>query len=107
MIATKQINVKNKTHYFHDIKHFDSSSLILNKKTFKNISMYYIGYIRKKDEYEISGMGPIYLFVHKLERFIEEKEESKYLNIAYTDNNSEVLKNMKNVGVELIIALKK
>ena len=31
------------------------------------------------------------MLVHKIDGFIEEKEESKYLNIAFTDRNSEVL----------------
>ena len=37
-------------------------------------------------------MNPLYLLVHEVDGFIEEKEESKYLNIASTDSNSEVLK---------------
>ena len=48
----KQINIKNKTYYFYNdiinIKDFDSSLLKLNKKLFKNIAIYYIGYITKK-----------------------------------------------------------
>ena len=49
---TKQINIKNRTYYFYNdlinIKDFDSSLLKLDKKSFKNISVYYIGYITKK-----------------------------------------------------------
>ena len=33
-----------------------------------------------------------YLLVHRIDDFIEEKQESKYLDIASTDSNSEVLK---------------
>ena len=48
----KQINIKNKTYHFYNdiinIKDFDSSLLKLNKKLFKNIAIYYIGYITKK-----------------------------------------------------------
>ena len=49
---TEQINMKNRTYYFYNdlinIKDFDSSLLKLDKKSFKNISAYYIGYITKK-----------------------------------------------------------
>ena len=43
----KDINIKNRTYYFYDdmvnIKDFDSSLLKLDKKSFKNIAIYYIG----------------------------------------------------------------
>ena len=48
----KDINIKNRTYYFYDdminIKDFDSSLLKLDKKSYKNISIYYTGYITKK-----------------------------------------------------------
>ena len=69
---------------------------------------YYIGYITKKDQYKINSANPLYLLVHRIEDFIEEKEGSKYLNIASRDrSNSEVLKSMNKVGVELKTVLKK
>ena len=37
-------------------------------------------------------MNPLYLIVHEVDGFIEEKEGSKYLNFPFTDSNSEVLK---------------
>ena len=46
------INIKSRTYYFYNdminIKDFDSNLLKLDKKSFKNISIYYIGYIKKK-----------------------------------------------------------
>ena len=46
----------------------------------------------KKDEYKINSVNPVYLLVHRIDGFIEEKEGTKYLNIASADRNSEVLK---------------
>ena len=66
--------------------------LKVDKKSFKNIAIYYIGYITKKDEYKINSVNPLHLLVHETDGFIEEIEGSKYLNIAFTDSNSEVLK---------------
>ena len=109
MRRIKQINIKNRTYYFYNgminIKDFDSSLLKLEKKSFKNIAIYYIGYITKKDEYKINSVNPLYLIVGEIDGFIEEKEGSKYLNITFTDSNSEVLKNMQKFGVELKIKL--
>ena len=97
----KQMNIKNRTYYFYNdlinIKDFYPQLLKLDKKSFKNISVYYIGYITKKDEYKINSVNPLCLLVREIDGFIErnsveEKEGSKYLNISLTDSNSEVLK---------------
>ena len=61
----KKINIKNRTYYFYDdminIKNFDSILLKLDKKSFKNIAIYYIGYITKKGKYGINSVNPLYL----------------------------------------------
>ena len=106
----KQINIKNRAYYSYDdinINDFNSSWLKLDKKSSKDIALYYIGYITKKDEYKINSVNPIYLIVGKIDGFIEEKEGSKYLNIALSESNNEVLKNMQKFGVELKIKLKR
>ena len=96
MGITKQMNIKNRTYYFCNdlinINDFDPKLLKLDKKSYKNIDIYYIGYITSKDEYKINSVNPLYLLVHKIDGFIEEKRGNKYLNIAFTDSNNEVLK---------------
>ena len=58
MGKVKQINIKNRTYYFYndiiDLKEFDASLLKVDKKSYKNIDIYYIGYITNKeiDDYE-------------------------------------------------------
>ena len=48
----KQISIKNRTYYFFNdminIKNFDSTLLKIDKKSYKNIDIYYIGYITIK-----------------------------------------------------------
>ena len=48
----KQINIKNRTYYFYndiiDFKDFDRKLLKIDKKSYKNIDIYYIGYITIK-----------------------------------------------------------
>ena len=90
-----------------NIKDFDSSLLKLDKKSSKNIAIYFIGYITKKDEHKINSVNSLYLIVAEIGGFIEEKEGSKYLNNPFTDSNSEVLKNMQKFPVELKIKLKR
>ena len=51
MAITKQINIKNRTYYFYNdlikLSDFDPNMLKLDKKTFKGINIYYIGYVPK------------------------------------------------------------
>ena len=45
----KELNIKNQTYYFYDdmidIKNFHSNLLKIDKKPYKDIYIYYIGYI--------------------------------------------------------------
>ena len=58
MGVVKQIDIKNRTYYFYndiiDVKHFDSRLLKIDKKSYRNIGIYNIGYItiRKIDDCE-------------------------------------------------------
>ena len=77
-----------------NIRNFGSSLLKTDKTSYKNIDIYYIGYITKKDsEYvNIHSVNLLYLIINKVDGFIEEREGSKYLNLEFTDNKKEVLK---------------
>ena len=52
MGEVKQINIKNRTYYFYndiiDLKNFDARLLKVDKKSYKNIGIYKIGYITIK-----------------------------------------------------------
>ena len=71
------------------------------------LSIYYIGYVTKKPEWNVNSVNPLYLMINRTDGFIEEENGDKYLNIADTDGNSEVLKNMQKFGMELRTVLKK
>ena len=53
MGLVKEINIKNRKYYFFDdminIKNFPSNLLKIDKKSYKDIDIYYIGYITVKD----------------------------------------------------------
>ena len=95
-MVAKQLNIKNRTCYFWNdqinIKKFNPALLKLDKSSTIGANIYYIGYVTKKPEYNINSVNPLYLVIAELDGFIEEKNGSKYLNIALTDSNSEVLK---------------
>ena len=65
-----QINIKNRTYYFFNdminIKGFDPTLIQIDKKSFKNIGIYHIGYItikRIKDCENINSVNPLYLMI--------------------------------------------
>ena len=77
----KQVNIKNGTYYFFNdminIKNFDSNLLKIDKKLYKNIDIYYFGYItiEKIDDYEnIYSVNPLYLIVNTANGHIEEEK---------------------------------
>ena len=92
--------MKNWTYYFLNdminIKDFHSSLLKIDKKSFQNIGIYYIGYITIKriDDYKnLYGVNLLYLIICKVDGFIEEKHESRYLVFDSTDESKKVIKN--------------
>ena len=100
----KQINIKNRTYYFYnditDIKNFDAWLLKIDKKSYKNIGIYNIGYItiKKIDDYEnIYSVNPLYLIIAHASGYIEEKGVNEYLVFDPTDENKELLKNYNDV----------
>ena len=104
MGEVKQINIKNRTYYFYSdkisLKDFDSNVLHIDKKHYKWINIYYIGYItiKKNDEYEsIYSVNPLYLHINHASGYIEEKNGNKYLIFDSVDENKEVLKKYADV----------
>ena len=104
MGTVKQINIKNRTYYFYndiiDLKSFKSNLLKIDKKSYKDIGIYNIGYItiKKIDDYEnIYSVNPLYLIVDHASGYIEEKEVNKYFIFDSTDENKELLKKYNDV----------
>ena len=105
----KQINITNYTYYFFNdminIKEFDSSLLKIDKKLYKTIGIYYIGYITIKsicDYKNINSVNTVYLIIAEVDGYIEENNENKYLTFAFTDKNKKVLEKYTKLWHEII-----
>ena len=99
MGVVKQINIKNRSFYFYndiiDIKNFDAGLLKIEKKSYKNVGIYNIGYItiKKVDDCEnIYNVNPLYLLINPANGYIGEKGVNKYSIFDSTDENKELLK---------------
>ena len=84
MEEIKQINIKNRSYYFYndiiDLKDFDAKLLKIDKKSYKNVAIYYNGFItiKKIDDYEgIYSVNPLYLRIGHGSGYIEEKNGNK------------------------------
>ena len=103
MGEVKQINIKNRSYYFYNniinLKKFDAD-LKIDKKSYKNIGIYYIGYITKKkidDCEKINSVNPLYVSIDHANGYIEEKNGIKYLIFDSVDQNKELLKKYNDV----------
>ena len=107
MGVVKQIDIKNRTYYFYNdminIKKFDSNLLKIDKKSYKDIGIYNIGYItiKKIDDCEtIYSVNPLYLLVNHVNGYIEENGMNKYLIFDSADENKELIKNTMMFGMK-------
>ena len=84
----KEINIKNPIYNFFDdminITKFHSDLLKMDKKSHKNIDIYYIGYItiNNIDYLNIHSVNPLYLIFDKVDGCIEGSNGYKYLIFA-------------------------
>ena len=105
MGSLKEINIKNRTYYHFyngiiNIETFDSNMLKLDKKTYKNLDIYNIGYVTVKkigSGYDINSVNPLYLRINNGNRYIEKKDSNRYLVFDLTDKNKELLKKYSDV----------
>ena len=104
MDTTKQINIKDRTYYFYndiiDLDNFDAGLLKIDKKSYKDINIYNIGYVTKKkigNCMNINSVNPLYLGITHANGYIEDKDMNKYLIFDSTDKNKELLKKYNDV----------
>ena len=83
-----------------NIKNFDLILLKIDRKSYKGIGIYNIGFIiiKKIDDCEtIYSVNPLYLLVNHANGYIEEKGVNKYLIFDSADENRELLKKYNDV----------
>ena len=83
----KDIDIENHTYYFFNdiinIKNFDPNKIKIVEKSYKNILIYYIGYVTiKNSKYiKINSVNPIYLIINRMNGYFEEINGNKYLTL--------------------------
>ena len=76
------------------MKNFDSDEIKIDEKSYKNIFIYYIGYVMMKDsEYiKINRVNPLYLAFNKVIVYFKEINENKYLVLVPTNESKAKIK---------------
>ena len=104
MGTVKQIDIKNRTYYFYndiiDLESFKSNLLKIDKKSYKDIGIYNIGYItiKKIDDCEnISSVNLLCFSITHANGYIEEINWNKYLIFDSTGENKKLLKKYNDV----------
>ena len=93
----KDISMKNCSYYFFNdiinIKKIDPNNIKIDEKSYKNIIMYYIGYVTIKDSkyVKINIVNPVYFIIDKLNGYFEENG-NKYLMLVSTNESEETIK---------------
>ena len=97
MGEVKQINIKNRTFYFYidqiNLKDFVARLLKIDKKNYKEIDIYHIGYVTVKkiaNCNKINSLNALYLMIHQMIAHFEEKNKN-------VDENKEVSKKYEEV----------
>ena len=115
MGVVKQRDIKNQTYYFYNdqinIKDFEINLLKIEKKNHIKILVFTtldILQLKKIDDCEnIYSVNPLHLLVNHASRYIEEKNENKYLIFDSTDKNKKLRKNIMMFEAELKTKSKK
>ena len=77
-----------------NITDFEASNLKLDKKSWEDLDIYFIGYVDKKPKWNVISVNTLYFMINRFYGHIEEENGVKYLIISDISRNNNVLKNM-------------
>ena len=115
MRKPKELSINNQSYYFYNdiinLKDFHSNLLKIDKKQYKEIDIYYIGYITIKkicNCKNISSVNPLYLMIHSATGKFKKCHGKKYLVLDSTEKYEDAFSGIKkeietiNGGKELV-----
>ena len=91
----KDIDIKNSTYYFFNdiinIQNFEPKIIKVNENSHRNILIYNIEYVTKKDlKYvKIYSVNPLYLIFSKVNGYFEDINGNKCLTLVPTNESKE------------------
>ena len=66
-----------------NLSNFEPGNLKIDRKAWKDIDIYYIGYVdkNKPSEWKVKSVNPLYLMVNRVFCYVGEKNGVKYFKI--------------------------
>ena len=114
-MTTKKLNIKGRSYYFYsdliNLWNFDERNLKLDKKSWKDFDIYYLGYVDKKPEWHVNNVNQLYFIINRVYRMIFQESRTKYLSIHKPENVlkkyeqvfSNIKQNIKKISGEEVI----
>ena len=94
----------NKCYFFNDIiniKKFDLNNIKIDEKPYKNILVYYFGYVTIKKYVNIYSVNPLHLILRHINVYFEEINENKYLMVVPTNESKEKIKKYEDLWIKI------
>ena len=89
----KDINIKIQTYYFFNynvnIEYFDPNNIKIDENSYKNILIYYIGYVAIKEYIKMYSVNPLYLIFRYVNGYFKKNNGNKYLTLVPTNESKE------------------
>ena len=96
--------MKNRMHYFFNdiinIKYFDLDNIETDEKSYKNILIYYIGYVMIKKYLKMYIVNPLYLIFGNVNGYFEEINGNKYLMLVATNESKKIIKKYEELWIK-------
>ena len=101
-MTKRQLNIKSRTYYHYsdliNVLKFEAGNLKLDKRTWKDLDIYYIGYVDKKPKWNVNSVSPLYLLIKRVYGSVSEKNCNKFFTI---DKGDSILKKYDQVFSEI------
>ena len=88
-MTTKQLNIKKRSYFYNDlinVLNFEASNLKIDKKSWKDIDIYFIGNVNKKPYWNVNSVNPLYLIINRVYCYVSEKNGVRFLKIEKGDS---------------------
>ena len=101
----KDIDIKDWTYYFSsdiiNIENFKWNNIKVDEKSYKDILIYYIGYVTIKEYIKIDSVKPLYLIFRYLNGYFEEINRNKYLTLVPTNESKEEIEKDEKLWIKI------
>ena len=71
------------------MKGFDPNNIKIDQQSYKNVLIYYIGYVTIKTDLKMYTVNLLYLIYGKVNGYFEEVKGNKHLTLVPTDESKE------------------